>query len=125
MARSTRTTAETGRLGEDAAAEYLRQAGYELRERNWRSGSYEIDLIALRDCVLHIVEVKTRCAASLTAPEAAATPSKFRSLRRAALRYIACTGWEGDVQFDLMAVILSPDGTVRAELIENALECHW
>ena len=32
------TTAETGRAGERAAAEHLRQAGYEIRDTNWRAG---------------------------------------------------------------------------------------
>ena len=40
------TTAETGRAGERAAAEYLRRAGYEICALNWRSGRYELDIVA-------------------------------------------------------------------------------
>ena len=61
-------TAETGRAGEEAAREFLRKAGYGICAMNWRSGPYEIDIIARKGDVLHIVEVKTRREASLTPP---------------------------------------------------------
>ena len=94
------TTAETGRMGERAAAEFLRHAGYEICALNWRSGS-------------------------LTPPEAAATQRKFRALSRAAACYLRTVGWEGEVQFDLAAAEAAADGSVRVELIENALEYNW
>ena len=72
------TTAETGRAGERAAAEYLRRAGYEICALNWRSGRYELDIVARKAGIVHFVEVKTRRAGSLTPPEAAVTPQKFR-----------------------------------------------
>ena len=86
------TTAETGRAGERAAAEYLRRAGYEICALNWRSGRYALDIVARKGDFVHFVEVKTRRADGLTPPEAAVTPQKFRALTRAALRYMACTG---------------------------------
>ena len=76
------TTAETGRAGERAAAEYLRRAGYEICALNWRSGRYELDIVARKAGIVHFVEVKTRRAGSLTPPEAAVTPQKFRALTR-------------------------------------------
>ena len=97
------TTAETGRMGERAAAEFLRRAGYEICALNWRSGRYELDIVACREGVLHFVEVKTRRSGSLTPPEAAATQRKFRALSRAAACYLRTVGWEGEVQFDLAA----------------------
>lgn len=116
---------ETGALGERAAAEALRAAGYELQVLNWRQGRYELDIVASRDGVLHFVEVKTRQADSLTPPEAAATHRKFHALRRAASVYLATTGWQGEVQFDLAAVTVATDGATDVRLIENAMECHW
>ena len=78
------TTAETGRAGERAAVEYLRGAGYEICVLNWRSGRYELDIVARKAGIVHFVEVKTRRVGSLTPPEAAVTPQKFRALTRAA-----------------------------------------
>lgn len=119
------TTAETGRAGERAAAEHLRRAGYEICALNWRQGRYELDIVAQKDGTLHIVEVKTRRRGSLTPPEAAITPRKFGALRRAANCYLAATGCDMEVQFDLAAVELAPDGTASVELVERAMECHW
>ncbi len=117
--------AETGRAGERAATEYLRRAGYEICALNWRQGRYELDIVACREGVLHFVEVKTRRSGSLTPPEAAATQRKFRALSRAAACYLRTVGWEGEVQFDLAAAEAAADGSVRVELIENALEYNW
>ena len=120
------TTAETGRTGERAAAEWLRARGYEICALNWRAGRYELDIVARRAGVLHFVEVKTRRAGGLTAPEAAATPAKFRALSRAAARYLALTHCDDDVQFDLAAVEVGPDGgVVEVRFVEQAMEFHW
>lgn len=119
-------TADTGRRGEDAAAEWLRRNGFELCARNWRNGRYEIDIVARRFDTLHFVEVKTRRAGGLTPPEAAATPQKFRALCRAAEAYMTHTGCtEYEIQFDLAAVDLYPDTGTDVRLIERAMECHW
>lgn len=117
--------AETGRCGEQAATEYLRRQGYDILARNWRRGSYELDIVALHRGVLHFVEVKTRQAGGLTPPEAALTRRKFRALSRAAACYLAATGWKGEVQFDLVKVEIFPTGIPCVELVENALEYNW
>lgn len=121
----TATTTRTGNMGEQAAAEWLRRNGFEICARNWRNGRYELDIVARRWDTLHFVEVKTRRTGGLTPPEAAATPQKFRALRRAAEAYLAQTRLDLEVQFDLAAVDIMPDGTMEVRLIENALECNW
>ena len=57
--------------------------------------------------------------------DTAATQRKFRALSRAAACYLRTVGWEGEVQFDLAAAEAAADGSVRVELIENALEYNW
>ena len=84
-------SADTGRRGEQAAVDYLRRAGFAILERNWRSGRYELDIVARRWDELHFIEVKTRRAGGLTTPEEAITPRKFASLRRAAASRAART----------------------------------
>lgn len=118
-------TAETGRAGEAAAREFLRRAGYEICAMNWRSGPYELDIIARKGDTLHFVEVKTRREGSLTPPSAAITRRKFHALSRAAARYLALTHWPGEVQFDLASVIRDADGQLHTELVEQAMESHW
>lgn len=51
---------EWGYEAESIAAEYFLQEGYVVRERNWRIGRLEIDLILERDRTIIFVEVKAR-----------------------------------------------------------------
>lgn len=62
-----------GQRGEEIAARFLLSEGFDLLHRNWRSGRYELDIVARKEGVLHIVEVKSRKADGLTAPEEAMT----------------------------------------------------
>jgi len=119
------SAADTGRRGERAAVDYLRRAGFVILERNWRSGRYELDIIARRWDELHFVEVKTRRADGLTAPEEALTPRKFAALRRAAEAYMAQHRVQLEPQFDLAAVDLFPDGSLTVRFMERAMECSW
>ncbi|MFG6340738.1 MAG: YraN family protein [Alistipes sp.] len=119
------TAAETGRMGERAAVDYLRREGFELCDLNWRSGRYELDIVAHKAGELHIVEVKTRRADGLTAPEDALTLQKQRALLHAARAYIARSHWMGEVRFDLAAVDCYPDGAMEVRFIPDAFQCHW
>ena len=49
-----------GRAGEDRAARYLAEHGYEVVARNWRCAAGEIDLVAVDEESVVVVEVKTR-----------------------------------------------------------------
>lgn len=128
MSHETLDRAAIGRLGEEATVKHLRQAGYEICARNWRSGSYELDIVARRYDTLHIIEVKTRQAGALTSPEDALTEHKIRSLHRAARIYMGVYArrYEGyEVQFDLAKVLMQEDGTPRVELIERVADFGW
>lgn len=115
----------TGRRGEDIAVRYLRGVGFLICDRNWRSGRYEIDIVAQKSGVTHIVEVKTRRAGSLVSPESAVTPSKRAAMRRAAEAYVAQKALSGDVEFDLVAVDMFPDGGYDVRYIANVVELGW
>lgn len=54
------TSFDTGRRAENAAAEYLRQHGFEIIGQNLRTRTYEIDIVAQRDGILYFTEVKYR-----------------------------------------------------------------
>ncbi len=49
-----------GRVGEDAVCRYLEQRGYIIVKRNYRKRCGELDIIARKDDILAVVEVKTR-----------------------------------------------------------------
>ena len=116
---------EAGLRGEQAAAEWLIANGFELLHRNWRSGRYELDIVALREGVLHVVEVKCRRSGALSPPEEAMTPRKFAALMRAAEHYVALYGFDTDTQFDLVTVEYRPDGECDLHYFPNAMTPHW
>ena len=102
------TTAETGRMGERAAAEFLRRAGYEICALNWRSGRYELDIVARKGDFVHFVEVKTRSGRTAGEAREAVTPAKQGRLRRAATWYLAQTGLDCPCRFDVAEVYPDP-----------------
>lgn len=116
--------AKRGAWGEAVAARWLQDAGFELLHTNWRSGRYELDIVARRGDVLHFVEVKARRAGALTTPEEAVTPAKFRALQRAAEAYIAAYGVNLEVQFDAIAVEYG-DRCHEVRYIPNAMVSRW
>ena len=72
---------DTGFLGENITAQYLTQNGFEILHRNWRYKHLEIDIIAFKDGILHIVEVKTRTDNQFGFPEQAITSKKMQFLK--------------------------------------------
>ena len=51
---------ELGKWGEELAAKYLEDQGYEILDRDWKSGHHDLDIIARSEEALAIIEVKTR-----------------------------------------------------------------
>ncbi len=96
-----------GKHGEDLAHRHLRRAGYTIVARNWRppGGGGEIDLVAWKGETLVFVEVKTRAADALNAPERAITPDKIEFLRRTARNYIRRSDADPDkARFDVISI---------------------
>lgn len=117
--RERRRPRRTGRR-RLAAPQRLSDNGEELAVRR-----YEIDIIASRWDTVHFVEVKTRHTGSLTTPEDAITGDKARALRKAASAYIAARHLTRELQFDLIAVEIAPDGASDVRYVENAMQYGW
>ena len=92
------------RLGadaEDRAAAYLLELGYTLIKRGYKGGSGEIDILALDDDVLVVVEVKERLKGS--SPEESVSLAKARRLAGAARHYLQSVGeLDRQIRFDLI-----------------------
>jgi len=114
-----------GKAGETLAAEYLRQSGYTVLERNYRSRSGEIDIIAKQGKTLVFAEVKTRKSASFGSPAAAVTVKKQAQISRVAQEYLARENlFDRPARFDVIAVF-APDGKKpQIEVITNAFDLH-
>ena len=72
---------DMGRMGEDFAARYLAQQGYDIMERDWQQGSRDLDIIARTPDGITVVfvEVKTRTSDEIMLPEEAVTPFRIGS----------------------------------------------
>ncbi len=96
---------EVARRGEEAAAAYLERTGMCVVDRNWRTKSGEIDIVALDGETVVLVEVKTRRTQSHGTPEEAVTPTKQKRLLRLAEAYVSHAGLESPViRFDVISV---------------------
>jgi putative endonuclease len=82
------STVDRGRRGEERAAAFLRDEGYEILEKNFRSRRGEVDIVAVRDDVVAFVEVKSWSSWSAAELEYAIGMSKQRRIRRTAEIYL-------------------------------------
>lgn len=76
-----------GRIGEVAAAEYLRKKGYKIIDRNFRIRNGEIDIVSIVNNILVFVEVKTRLSHQFGTPFEAISYYKMQALVRTAEFY--------------------------------------
>lgn len=96
----------TGKRGEDMAAEFLKEKGFAIVARNYRYKHAEIDLIVQKDNWIIFVEVKTRSSDSFGEPESFVDYRKSRKLFEAAEEYVFSTNWHGHIRFDIVSVKL-------------------
>ena len=111
---------DTGRWGEQEAAEYLERNGYRILWRDWRDGHRDLDIVAVDADQLVIVEVKTRRNADYMPPELAVDARKMRSLAIAAAKFASTYGIEFPLRFDIVAVTGKPGGDCEINHIEDA-----
>lgn len=95
---------DVGIAGENLAAAWLQQRGYELLHRNWRAGPYEIDIIAKKGRQLHFIEVKARQASPVGFPEDKVSRKKFRHLKRAADEFLFRNPGYQWIQYDIVSI---------------------
>lgn len=119
LVRTKRSHLRIGKCGEDAAALYLKREGFKILNRNWSCETGEIDIIALKQGILSIVEVKTRSAeiAEGFSPFAAVDTKKSNKLKKITDRYLHLErgylkrfNFES-IRFDVAAVFYKEDLT--------------
>lgn len=110
---------ETGKEGEFEACAYLQRLGYQIVHKNWRWGHKELDIIAVHEEELVVVEVKTRSENHLLDPEMAVTKAKIRHIVAATDVYIRRYNVAFPVRFDIITVIKGKDSH-KIEHIEDA-----
>jgi putative endonuclease len=105
---------ELGAYGEQLAARYLQDRGWQVLDRNWRCGQGELDLVARDGDCLVFCEVKTRRTGRFGAPVEAVSWSKAARLRRLAAAWLQeHEVRSGRVRIDVIGVLRPESGPAR------------
>ena len=116
----------SGKLGEEAAARYLCEHGYEIVRRNYRTRVSETDIIAKDGDVLCFIEVKTRKNKSFGSGAEYVDYKKKEKMILAARSFLAYDRSGCDIRFDGVEVYGSgmPSGVCVNEInvIKNACD---
>ena len=110
---------DIGKEGEEWAVTWLVNNGYEILQRNWRHSYYEIDIVAIKNDKLHIIEVKTRKGTYLGYPEENVKKKKFRDLQRATDEFLFQNPGHQWLQYDILAIILKDGKEPEVFLLED------
>ncbi|ACO04655.1 MAG TPA: YraN family protein [Persephonella sp.] len=95
-----------GKEGEDKAVEYLRNSGYRILERNFRSRFGEIDIIAEDNGTIVIVEVRSKGSTGYGYPEESIDHKKVRKIIKTAQFYLLKRDIKGkQVRFDIISIV--------------------
>ncbi len=113
---------DLGKQGEAIARRYLEQHGYQILDINWQYRHAEIDILALKDDVLAVVEVKTRTSEHYGKPEAFVSKKKIKLLMEAVNQYINQKDLDVEIRFDIIAIIKN-QYREDIEHLENAF--YW
>jgi putative endonuclease len=95
---------ELGKLGEELAIAFLEKNGYKILETNWVFQKAEIDIIAKKNDVLAVVEVKTRSSIDFGLPQDFVKPKKIQLLVKAVNEYVISNDLDLTVRFDIIAI---------------------
>ena len=110
---------ELGKFGEELAVAFLQKNGYDILETNWTFQKAEIDIIAQKENVLAIVEVKTRSSIEFGLPQDFVKPKKIQLLVKAVNEYVVSNDLDAEIRFDIIA-IYKEDKTYKIEHITDA-----
>lgn len=110
---------ELGTKGEELAVDFLIKNGYDILDRNYRFDKAEVDIIAQKDTILAIIEVKTRSTIDFGNPQDFVKPKQIQRLVKAVDEYVIINELDVEVRFDIIAIIKEGKG-FKIEHLENA-----
>lgn len=99
-----------GTLGEDEAAAFLLKQGYTILQRNYRYQKAEVDILARKEDILAVVEVKTRSTLDFGSPQDFVKPKQIKRLVTAVDAYILANNLDVEVRFDIIALVKTAKG---------------
>lgn len=110
---------QTGKLGENAAVLFLEERGYQILDRNWRHHHLELDIVAAKNHILQIIEVKTRHSIEFGWPEQSISKQKMQCLKNAAEAYqFQHKQWKY-LQFNIVSITMDSNAIKEIVLLED------
>lgn len=111
-----------GKRGEEEAVKLLKQQGYKIITRNYKSKFGEIDIIASDKDTICFVEVKARSSDRFGQGMDAVLFKKQRQITRAAINYLKVNNLlDNKARFDVVSIMFF-EGVPKIDLIKNAFE---
>ncbi len=113
---------QRGRASEALAAAFLRNRGYDIEAANVRFRFGELDLVAVHQYTLCIIEVRSHAVSHLGPAAGSILSRKRHHLIQAAQAYLQARRipWDGPVRFDVVAIDYDAAGRPAIQLIANA-----
>ncbi len=108
-----------GQQAERLASRYLMNMGYQILEKNYRSGREEVDIIGQIGALLVFVEVKSLQKTFHGNPEDRIGEHKKHMLFQAANDYQIDKNWDQEIRFDAISVNFYPQA-IKIEHFEDA-----
>jgi len=109
-----------GKRGEELAATYLKQKGFQIITRNYRQKTGEVDIIAKENNILVFIEVKTRSSLLFGQPFEAVTEKKQTQLNRIALDYMTRNRIKNQAaRFDVVSILIEKNKEPQIEHLQN------
>jgi len=110
---------ELGKKGEQLAVDFLIKNGYNILDRNYRFDRAEVDIIARKEEILSIIEVKTRTNIDFGNPQDFVKPKQIKNLVKAVNEYITENDVDLEVRFDIISII-KKDNKFQIEHLKDA-----
>ncbi len=110
---------ELGKKGEQLAVDFLLNKEYSILEQNYRFDKAEVDIIAQKEDVLAIVEVKTRSTTDFGNPQDFVKPKQIQNLVKAVNEYVIVNDLDVEIRFDIIAIV-KKDNNYEVEHLKDA-----
>lgn len=110
---------ELGKKGEDLAVVFLEKNDYKVLTRNYIFQKAEVDIIAKKENLLAVVEVKTRSTNAFGNPQDFLKPKQIQRIVKAVDNYVTSNQLDVEVRFDIIAIVKNGN-QFDIEHLENA-----
>ena len=98
---------ELGKFAEDKAADYLLSLGWKILARNVHNQYGELDIVAIDNKELIVVEVRCRTFGEIQSPLDSIGPKKLNSLIKSSREFINSMDWPDFWRIDLVGIIIN------------------